>query len=90
MNKLICSMCGKELDEFDLQEDFYFKHYIGYGSKYDMNIIECRLCCNCFDKTLETLLPMFKIKPLTEYEIEYEILSDGELIGRRKDVKNGR
>lgn len=82
MNKLICSMCEKELDEFDLQEDFSFKRYIGYGSKYDMNIIYVKLCCNCFDRALETLLPMFKINPLTEYEI----VSDGDkLIGRRKE-----
>lgn len=82
MNKLICSMCGKELDEFDLQENFSFKRYIGYGSKYDMNILDFKLCCNCFDRALETLLPMFKINPLTEYEI----VSDGDkLIGRRKE-----
>ena len=82
MNKLICSMCGKELDEFDLQEDFYFKHYIGYGSKYDLNFFEARLCCDCFDKILDAVLPMFKINPLSEYEI----VSDGDkLIGRRKE-----
>ena len=80
--KLICSMCEKELDEFDLQEKFSFKRYIGYGSKYDMNILDVKLCCGCFDKILDTLLPMFKIKPLTEYEI----VSDGDkLIGRRKE-----
>ena len=81
--KLICSMCGKELDEFDLQEDFSFKRYIGYGSRYDMNIFEARLCCDCFDKILDAVLPMFKINPLSEYEI---VSNDGnKLIGRRKD-----
>ena len=82
MNKLICSMCGKELDEFDLQEDFYFKHYIGYGSKYDLDIFEARLCCDCFDKILDTLLPMFKSNPLNEYEIVNE---GNKLIAKRKD-----
>ena len=83
MNKLICSMCEKELDEFDLQEKFSFKRYIGYGSKYDMNILDVKLCCDCFDKLLEAVLPMFKNTPLTEYEI---VSNDGnKLIGRRKD-----
>ena len=75
-------MCEKELDEFDLEEKFSFNRYIGYGSKYDMNILDAKLCCGCFDKILDTLLPMFKINPLTEYEI----FSDGDkLIGRRKE-----
>ena len=78
--KLICSMCEKELDEFDLQEDFSFKRYIGYGSKYDMNFLDIKLCCDCFDKILDTLLPMFKGNPLTEYEIVSE---DKKLIARR-------
>ena len=79
---LICSMCSNKLDEFDLQENFSFKRYIGYGSKYDMNIFEARLCCDCFDKILDAVLPMFKINPLSEYEI----VSDGDkLIGRRKE-----
>jgi hypothetical protein len=77
-------MCEKELDEFDLQEKFSFKRYIGYGSKYDMNILDVKLCCDCFDKLLDAVLPMFKINPLTEYEI---IVSDdgNKLIGRRKE-----
>lgn len=82
MNERVCSMCGKELDELDLQEDFYFKHYIGYGSKYDLNIFEARLCCDCFDKILDTVLPMFKSNPLNEYEIVYE---GNKLLAKRKD-----
>ena len=86
--KLICSMCGKELDEFDLQEDFSFKRYIGYGSRYDMNIFEARLCCDCFDKILDAVLPMFKINPLSEYELVSD--NGNKLIAKRKDNKNGR
>ena len=82
MNERVCSMCGKEFDELDLQEDFYFKHYIGYGSKYDLNIFEARLCCDCFDKILDTVLPMFKSNPLNEYEIVNE---GNKLIAKRKD-----
>ena len=36
--KGICTMCGKELDDWDLNANFHFKHYIGFGSAYDMSI----------------------------------------------------
>ena len=75
--KSICTMCGKELDEWDLNADFDFERYIGFGSKYDLHIFEAHLCCKCFDEILDTILPMFKNSPLTEYEIVDE---DGKLI----------
>ena len=75
--KEICTMCDKELDDWDLNADFHFKHYIGFGSAYDMSIFEAHLCCKCFDKILDTVLPMFKNNPLSEYEIVDE---DGKLI----------
>lgn len=75
-------MCGRELDEWDINENLYFERFIGYGSSYDMNIFEARLCCKCFDKILDTILPMFKTNPLSEYEIVDE---DGKLIARRKN-----
>ena len=66
-DKHICTMCGKELDDCDTDANFHFKHYIGYGSAYDLHMFEAHLCCNCFDKILDTILPMFKHKPLFEY-----------------------
>ena len=75
--KLTCTMCGNELDDWDLDADFHFNRYIGFGSKYDLSIFEAHLCCKCFDKILDTILPMFKNNPLSEYEIVDE---DGKLI----------
>ncbi len=63
-----CTMCEKPLDEWDIQEDYYFKRRIDYGSKYDFHIFEARLCCSCFDKVLDKILPIFKASPLSEYE----------------------
>ena len=63
-----CTMCEKLLNEWDLGEDFYFKRRIGYGSKYDFHIFEARLCCDCFDRALDKILPMFKESPLIKYE----------------------
>jgi hypothetical protein len=76
----ICTMCSKVLDEIDKEQDFHFKQWIGYGSKHNLNIFEARLCCDCFDKVLDAVLPMFKSNPLTEYEIVSE---DKKLIARR-------
>lgn len=81
-------MCGKTLDEIDKDQDFHFKQWIGYGSRYDMNIFEARLCCDCFDKILDAVLPMFKINPLSEYELVSD--NGNKLIAKRKDNKNGR
>ena len=82
--KLTCTMCGCELDEWDINEDLHFEHFIGYGSSYDTNIFEARLCCKCFDRILDTILPMFRTNPLSEYDI----VSEGDkCIAKRKDEK---
>ena len=67
-----CSMCNNPLDEWDLQEDFSFSRWIGYGSKYDLNKLDIQLCCTCFDKVLDFVLPKCKNKILQEYEIRSE------------------
>ena len=54
-----CDICGKVLDEFDLQENFGL-HYnnIGYGSKFDGEKINIDMCCGCFDKMMiEYIIP---------------------------------
>lgn len=58
-------MCGKELDMWDLQEDFSFNHHVGYGSKYDCDVIHLALCCDCFDKVMDYIVPQCKISPIT-------------------------
>lgn len=63
-----CNMCGKLFDEWDYQEKFSFKSYIGYGSKYDLNKIDLNLCCSCFDKVMDFIIPQCKIIPLEEYD----------------------
>ena len=48
-----CNLCGKQLDELDLREDFTIHTTAGYGSKYDMSRIDLRLCCDCFDRLVD-------------------------------------
>jgi hypothetical protein len=38
-------MCGKELDDWDMNADFYFKHYIGFGSEYEIVDEDGKLIC---------------------------------------------
>lgn len=63
-----CSVCGKTFDFWDNQEDFCFERYIGYGSKYDMEHIQLNLCCDCFDKVLDWLLPQCSIDPMSGWK----------------------
>lgn len=59
-----CNVCGKDFDEYDLQEDFGIHTYVGYGSKYDCTHIECDICCDCFDKLYDQLKAMCVIPPV--------------------------
>ena len=64
-----CSICGKPFDMWDMQEDFCLNRHIGYGSKYDNNILQLNLCCGCFDKLLDHIIPQCKINPIMrEYD----------------------
>ena len=83
--KIICTMCGKELDEFDIIEDLHFERYIGLGSRYDFNFFEADLCCKCLDKILDIILPMFKNNPLSEYCV---VDDDGNVIDKNNKIVN--
>lgn len=69
----ICTMCGKVFDFWDNQENFCFDHHIGYGSKYDLNHAQIKLCCDCFDKVMAWLIPQCKYEPLTNDEEKWII-----------------
>jgi hypothetical protein len=50
----VCNQCGKELDEYDLQQNFRIRTQIGYGSKLDGLAVDMRLCSECFDVLVES------------------------------------
>jgi len=66
MERQVCNICGKEFDRWDKQEKFGFHYKIGYGSNYDLTKIDLNMCCGCFDKLLDCILPQCKIDPLTD------------------------
>lgn len=49
----ICNLCGRLLDDWDLQERLQIKTILGYGSKYDGHKVNLRLCCSCFDNLVD-------------------------------------
>lgn len=61
---LICNHCGKELDFFDLQNDFSIHKRIGYGSVHDGDDVHMCLCSDCFDKLVEEC----EVSPIEEMD----------------------
>lgn len=71
-----CTMCNKALDMWDLQEDFSYQKWIGYGSVHDTEYLDMRFCCQCFDKVLGYILENSVNNPLTDYS--FDILPNGK------------
>ena len=61
-----CTMCGKTLDEDDMFENYSADMHIGYGSKYDMSRLRFQLCCSCFDRILDIVVPLCVTNPLED------------------------
>ena len=64
--KTICNMCGKEFTMWDEQENRGVHDQFGYGSKHDGDNIDLDLCCDCFDKVMDWIIPQCKINPIQE------------------------
>lgn len=59
---MTCNRCGKELDIWDKQERFSIHTRLGYGTKYDGDILEINLCCSCMEKLIDECV----ISPIKE------------------------
>lgn len=64
----ICDICGKDFDNWDLQENHHHTYNFGYGSKHDLEYLEFDVCADCFDKIVDTILPLFPKSPLQDME----------------------
>ncbi len=63
MNNAHCSLCGKELEIYDILNDYSVKRErIGYGSMYDGMALNLCICSDCLDK----MILLCKINPLTK------------------------
>lgn len=61
-NAMICNVCGKTLDIWDLQEDFTIRRHLGYGTKHDGDRLHIQLCCECMEK----LIDQCRVSPIHE------------------------
>lgn len=53
-----CNLCGKKFELWDEEENFCFRHRFGYGSAYDGYLLNLNLCCKCFDRLMDELVPL--------------------------------
>lgn len=53
MLKMQCNMCGKSFDTFDEQGGVSICKTLGYGTKYDGEILRLDLCCECLDNLID-------------------------------------
>lgn len=58
----VCNRCGKELDFWDIQEDFTIHKHVGYGSIYDGEVVKLQFCGDCFDE----IVAECKVSPIEE------------------------
>lgn len=50
---VICNMCGKEFDRYDLEQGIGLGGRLKYGSIHDGKRYLLDLCCDCFDNILD-------------------------------------
>ena len=67
-----CNMCGRDLDFWDLQEDFSIKRECGYGTIFDGDSLFLRMCCSCMEKLVESCV----VSPVEENT--YDVISTEE------------
>lgn len=66
-----CTVCGKEFDEWATQENFGMDHYCNYGSKHDEEHIKIDMCCSCFEKLMDFVIPRCRQNPFENREYSY-------------------
>jgi len=69
-NPIRCHVCGKYFDCHDYAHNLCMDKEMGYGSSHDLERIQLNLCCDCFDKILDWVLPQCKINPITNWTKE--------------------
>ena len=65
-SKKRCTMCGKYFDLWDEREGFCLNRRIGYGSSHDGCQVKLQLCCGCFDRVLDMVVPLCGTNPITD------------------------
>lgn len=58
----ICNICGQEFDFWDGNENFAIHTRLGYGTKFDGDILDLHICCDC----MENIIQMCSVSPIEE------------------------
>lgn len=65
--EITCTMCGKQFDKWDMSlGDNRYDIFVNYPSKYDLKRLRFDFCCSCFDKVLDTIIPMCQNNPVID------------------------
>lgn len=86
-----CSLCGKQFDFWDEQENFSLNRLLGYGTAYDSMYLNLHLCCDCMDKLINDC----KISPVADTgydpDMPYDNISNIYIVGGYGDcVSNAK
>ena len=58
----VCNMCAKPLDIYDINENYTIHKKLGYGTRFDGDMLNLRLCCDCMESIIDDCI----ISPITE------------------------
>lgn len=61
-----CNLCGKQFDLWDIQEDFCIHKRLGFGTKYDGDVLHMYICCDCMDAIIDRC----ELSPIAPEELE--------------------
>ena len=82
MELKVCNICGKKFDILDANESFNIHKKLGYGTKYDGEILDLNICCSCMDE----LISKCKKNPCFEENYHAEpCLNDGNTYSFKYD-----
>ena len=64
MNQKVCrcNKCGREMQVFDLHNNFSIHKTIGYGSVHDGDELRIAFCCDCMDEIISSCV----VSPISE------------------------
>jgi hypothetical protein len=65
LNKTTCNVCGIEVDEYLITG---FNHKLDYGTCFDGDTLDLKMCPACTEKLIKKLIGLCKINPLQKQE----------------------
>lgn len=65
--RIKCTMCGKPFSLWDMNlGDNRYDIFVNYPSSHDGERLQFNFCTTCFDKVLDTIIPMCRMNPVVD------------------------